>query len=161
MSTDQTSTGQNATSNLSPSQAFGLVLDTAVTVVAAKLERKAAGWIDKLSAVAGSKASERTVLELADRGLDAVAESGGLAQRAGAAGAKAHLHGERPTSAALRSVWHAGTPAVKAAILTSAVAAVVLLAVSPVLLVVYLLIWIAIAAVQRSRSGRRRGLATA
>ncbi|MDH2413801.1 hypothetical protein [Nocardioides sp. CER19] len=161
MSTHRASTGQNSTSSLSPSEAFGMVLDAAVTVVAAKVERKAAGWIDKLSAVAGSRASETTVLGLADQGLDVVAESGGLAQRAGAAGVKAHLHGEGPTSAALRSVWHAGTPAVKAAMLTSAVAAIVLLALSPVLLVIYLLIWIVIAAVHRARAVRRRGLATA
>ena len=129
--------------------------------VAAKLERKTAGWIDKLSAVAGGSDSSEALIGLADEGLDAVAESGGVAQRAGAEGVKAHVHGRSPAWAAIRGVWQAGTPAVRAAVVTSAVAAVVLLLLSPVLLVVYLLSWLVIAAVLRAQATRRRHLATA
>ena len=150
---------QSAQSSPSPAQAFGMVLDAAVGTVAAKLERKTAGWIDKLSAVAGENHSTDAIDELTDAGLDAVAESGGLAQRAGAEGVKARVHGKSPAWAAIRAVWRAGTPAVRAAIVTSAVAAVVLLLVSPALLVVYLLSWLVIAAVCRSRATRQRHLA--
>jgi len=151
-------TDQSASSNPSPSQAFGIVLDAAVGTVAAKLERKTAGWIDKLNAVAGKNHSADAIIDLTDEGLDAVAESGGVAQRAGAEGVKARVHGKSPAWAAIRGVWQAGTPAVRAAIVTSAVAAVVLLLVSPALLVVYLLSWLVIAAVHRSRATRQRHL---
>ncbi len=156
MSTTEAPTDQGARSSPGPAQAFGMVLDAAVGTVAAKLERKTAGWIDKLSAVAGKNQSTDAIIELTDEGLDAVAESGGVAQRAGAEGVKARVHGNSPAWAAIRAVWQAGTPAVRAAIVTSAVAAVVLLLVSPALLVVYLLSWLVIAAVSRSRATRQR-----
>ncbi|GAA2139967.1 hypothetical protein GCM10009844_09210 [Nocardioides koreensis] len=79
-----------------------------------------------------------------------------MAQRAGAEGVKAQMHGKSPAWAAIRGVWQAGTPAVRAAIATSAVAAVVLLLLSPVLLLVYLLSWLVIAAVYRARATRQR-----
>jgi hypothetical protein len=79
-----------------------------------------------------------------------------VAQQAGAEGVKAHVHGKNPAWAVIRGLWHAGTPAVRAAVVTSAVAAVLLLLVSPVLLVVYLLSWLVIAAVCRSRATRQR-----
>jgi len=160
MTTTEAPTDQGA-GNPSPGQAFGMALDAVVGAVAAKLERKTAGWADKLESVATKNRSSDTVTHLADAGLDAVADSGGVAQRAGAEGAKAHLHGKSPTRAAIRGAWQAGTPAVRAAIATSAIAAVVLLLLSPALLLVYLLSWLVIAAVHRSRATRRRHPATA
>jgi hypothetical protein len=147
---------EQGTGSPTPAQAFGVVLDAAVGTVAAKLERKTAGWIDKLSAVVTNSHSTAAIEGLTDAGLDAVAESGGVAQRAGAEGVKAHVHGKNPAWAAIRGVWHAGTPAVRAAVVTSVAAAVLLLLVSPVLLIVYLLSWLVIAAVCRSRAARRR-----
>lgn len=161
MSKAEASTDRGARVTPSPGQAFGLVLEAAVGTVAAKLERKIAGWTDKLSSVAASKDSSDAIIGLADQGLDAVAESGGVVQAAGAEGIKAGVHGKSPLWAAIRGVWEAGTPAVRAAIVTSAVAAVVLLVVSPVLLVVYLLSWLVIAAVYRTRATGRRRPATA
>jgi len=158
MRTPEAPTDRSAGSSPGPAQAFGLVLDAVVGTVAAKLERKTAGWIDKLDAVAGGSASTDALTGLADEGLDAVAESGGVAQRAGAEGVRAHLHGRSPAWAAIRGVWQAGTPAVRAAVVTSAVAAVVLLLLSPVLLVVYLLSWLVIAAVLRAQASRQRHL---
>ena len=142
--------------NPSPGQAFGMALDAVVGSVAAKLERKTAAWIDRLDAVARKHETSDAIVDLADEGLDAVADSGGVAQRAGAEGVKAQLHGKSPTRAAIRGMWQAGTPAVRAAIVTSAAAAVVLLLLSPAFLVVYLLSWLVIAAVYRSRAARRR-----
>ena len=49
----------------------------------------------------------------------------------------------------------------RAAIVTSGVAAVVLLLLSPALLVVYLLSWLVIAAVHRARDTRRHQVAPA
>jgi hypothetical protein len=156
MSAAEAPTDQTAKGRPGPAQAFGMVLNATVGSVAAKLERKTAGLIDKLGAVAGKGASSDAVVELADEGLDAVADSGGVAQRAGAEGVKAHMHGESPVWAVIRGVWQAGSPAVKAAIVTSVAAAVVLLLVSPVLLIVYLLSWLVIAAVAQSRSAHQR-----
>jgi len=156
MSTTEAPTEQGNGNSPTPAQAFGLALDAVVGALAAKLERKTAGWIDKLNAVAGGKDSTDAILEMADEGLDAVAESGGVAERAGAAGVKARLHGKSPVWAAIRGTWQSGTPAVRAAIVTAGVAAVVLLLLSPVLLLVYLLSWLVIAAVHRSRAPRER-----
>ena len=158
MRTPEAPTDRSAGSSPGPAQAFGLVLDAVVGTVAAKLERKTAGWIERLDAVAGGSASTDALTGLADEGLDAVAESGGVAQRAGAEGVRAHLQGRSPAWAAIRGVWQAGTPAVRAAVVTSAVAGVVLLLLSPVLLVVYLLSWLVVAAVLRAQANRQRHL---
>jgi hypothetical protein len=138
-----------------------MVLDAVVGTAAAKLERKTAGWIDKLDAVAGKDQSSDAIIGLADEGLDAVADSGGLAQRAGAEGVKARVHGRNPAWAAIRGVWQAGTPAVRAAIVTAGAAAVLLLLLSPALLLVYLLSLLVIAAVSRFRATRQRRVTAA
>ena len=155
MSATQTSTGHTAAGDFSPAQAFGMVLDAAIGNVAARLERRTAGWIHRLETVAGKGDSADGVLGLADEGLDAVADSGGVTQRAGAEGVKAHLHGKSPALAAIRGAWQAGSPAVKAAIITGAVGSVLLLVLSPALLLVYLLSLLVIAAVERARSSGR------
>ncbi len=68
MRTTEVPRDQSAQSSPSPAQAFGMVLDAAVGTVAAKLERKTAGWIDKLSAVAGENHSTDAIDELTDAG---------------------------------------------------------------------------------------------
>jgi hypothetical protein len=138
-----------------------MVLNAVVGAAAAKLQRTTAGVIDKLEGVAGKDKSSDVVGGLADKGLDAVAESGGAAQAAGAEGIKAGLHGKNPAWAAVRGAWNAGSPAVRAAIVTAAVGAVLLLVISPVLALVYLLSWLVIAAVHRTESTRQRRVATA
>jgi len=140
---------------------LGPVLDAVVGVVAAKLDSKTADWVDKLNAVASKSRPADAVVALADQGLDAVADSGGVLQRAGAEGVKARVHGKSPAWAAIRGAWQAGEPPTQALIVTSAVAAVVLLLVSPVLLLVYLLSWLVIAAVARARSARQHQVQTA
>lgn len=154
MTTTDIQTGRNAASDPRPAQAFGIVLDALVGTVAAGLERRTAEWIDKLSAIVNKNDSSEAVLGLTDKGLDAV--DGGAAQRGGAEGVKAHMHGRSPAWAAIRGVWQAGTPAVRAAVVTSGVAAVLVLVLSPALLLVYLLSWLVIAALYRAR-GIRRG----
>lgn len=154
MTTTEIQAGRDSASD--PAQAFSIVLDALVGTVAARLERKTAEWIDKLSAVVNKNVSSEAVLGLSDKGLDAVAGSGGAAQRGVAVGVKAHLHGRSPARAAIRGVWQAGTPAVRAAVVTSGVAAVLLLLLSPALLFVYLLSWLVITVLCRAR-GTRRG----
>ena len=154
-------TESDAASDPRPAQAFGIVLDALVGTVAARLERKTAEWIDKLSAVVDKNVTPEAVTGLTDRGLDAVGGSGGAAQRGVAEGVKAHVHGRSAARAAIRGVWQAGTPAVRAAVVTSGVAALVLLLLSPALLLVYLLTWLVIAALDRARRTRRdRGATT-
>jgi hypothetical protein len=137
-----------------------MALDAAVGSVAARLERTTAGWIDKLNAIASKNLSGDAATSLADEGLDAVGDSGGVTKRAGAEAVKAHLHGKNPAWAAIRGAWQEGTPAVRAAIVTAGVGAVVLLLLSPALLLVYLLSWVVVAAVARSRSSHRRQAVT-
>ena len=155
MTTSDVQLQRDAGSDPGPGQAFGIVLDALVGTVAVRLERKTAEWIDKLHAVVDKNLTSEAVVGLTDKGLDAVAGSGGAAQRGAADGIKAHLHGRSPASAAIRGVWEAGTPAVRAAVVTSGVAAVVLLLLSPALLLVYLLSWLVIAALYRARRHRR------
>src|SRR4051794_31640440 len=96
MTTRDVQAAPDAASDPRPAQAFGIVLDALVGTVAARLERTTAGWIDKLSAVVDRNVSSDDVLGLTDRGLDAVAGSGGAAQRGAAEGVKAHMHGRNP-----------------------------------------------------------------
>lgn len=135
--------------------AFTSVLNAALGTVAAKLERRIAGWTEKLNGVAAGGDSSEGLVGLADEGLDDLTQGGGAAQRAGAEGVKAGLHGANPIWAAIRGAWQSGTPAVKAAIVAAALSAVLLLLVSPVLLLVYLLSLLIIAAVQRARAARK------
>jgi len=116
---------------------FGLVLDAVVGTVAATVDRKTTSWIDRLNAIT-------------DRH-----QSGGVVQQAVTEGVKARVQGKSATRAAVRGVWQGGSPEVRAAMVTSVVAAVLLLPLSPVLLVVYLLSWLVIAAVHRARPSRR------
>jgi len=76
--------------------------------------------------------------------------------RLSAEGAKTHAHSAGLAWTAVKGAWQAGTPVVRAAIVTSVVAAVVLLVASPALLVVYLLSLLVIAAVWRSWAPRHR-----
>lgn len=139
----------------SPAAAFTSVLNAAVGSAAAKLERKATDWTDKLNDIAGGHDTSAALTELADEGLDEVADAGGVKEKAGAEGVKASLHGKNPIWAAIKGAWEAGTPVVKAAIIASVVAAVLLLVLSPVLLVVFLLSLLIIAAVHRARAAKK------
>lgn len=134
----------------SPAGAFASVLSVAVGVAATKLERKVVGWADKLQ---GGDASEGPA-PLADEVLDRVAE-GGTAERAGAEGVKAGLHGKNPIWAATKGAWQAGTPVVRAAIITAGASAILLLLLSPVLCLLFLLSLLIIAAVERLRAGEQ------
>ena len=138
----------------SPAGAFASVLSVAVGVAAAKLERKVVRWADKLNGVASGDGASGVVADVADKGLDELAESGSAAEAAGAEGIKASLHGQNPIWGAVTGAWQSGTPVVRAAIVTAGVSAILLLLVSPVLFVVFLLSLLIIAAVHRARAAK-------
>jgi len=152
MSSTATSTTQGVRGLHSPAGAFTSVLSAVVGIAAAKLERKVVVWSDKLNGVASGGSSSEGLAALADEGLDELAEGAGAAEKAGAEGAKAVLHGKNPIWAAIKGAWQAGTPGVRAAIIAAAAAAILLLLLSPVLLVVFLLSLLIIAAVHRARA---------
>jgi hypothetical protein len=133
-----------------PAGAFTSILTAAVGFAAGKLERKVAAMTDKLQGVADPSAASGALGALADEGLDELAE-GGAANKAGAEGLKAGLHGKNPVWAAVGGAWQSGTPVVRAAIVTAAASTVLLLILTPVLGVVFLLSLLLIAAVQRAR----------
>jgi len=85
-----------------------------------------------------------------EAGLDGGADGGGAAQNAAAEGVKAHWQGNNPIWAAVHGAWQSGTPAVRAAIVTAAASAILLVAVSPVLCLVFLLSLVVIAAIHRA-----------
>jgi hypothetical protein len=131
-----------------PFGAFASVMNAAVGVATTKLDQRITSWTDKLNGIGSSE----QLGDLADEGLDELAEGGGAKQTAGAEGVKAGLHGKNPFVAAVKGLWKGGSPAVKAAILTAIVSTILLLILSPVLLLVFLLSLLVIAAVHRARS---------
>lgn len=137
-----------------PAGAFTQVLNAAVGSAANKMEERVAGWADKLNGIA-SGGSSNELTDLADEGLDDIAEGGGAKQSAGAAGAKASLHGKNPFWAAIKGAWQGGTPVVRAAIVSAIAATILLLVLSPVLLLVFLLSLLVIAAVQKARAAKK------
>jgi hypothetical protein len=128
---------------------FTSLLGAAVGAAAAKLERKVGEWAGNPGGAEHDK-SEESLPPLAEAGLDAVAEGGGAAQNAAAEGVKAKWQGNNPIWAAVQGAWQSGTPAVRAAIVTAAASAILLLAVSPVLCLVFLLSLLVIAAIHRA-----------
>ena len=154
MSSTATSATREVRADQSPAGAFASVLNAAVGSAAATMERKVVGWADKLDGV-GDGDSSGGLAGLADEGLDELAEGGGAKEKAGAEGVKAGLHGKNPVWAAIKGAWQAGTPVVRAAIISAVAAAILLLLLSPVLLVVFLLSLLIIAAVHRIRSAKR------
>jgi hypothetical protein len=139
----------------SPAGVFTSVLNAAVGSAAAGMERRVVAWTDKLNGVASGSGGSGGLAELADAGLDDLAEGGGAKQTAGAAGVKAGMHGKNPFWAAVKGAWRGGTPVVRAAIVAAIVSTILLLVLSPVLLLVFLLSLLIIAAVQRARAARR------
>jgi hypothetical protein len=127
----------------SPAGAFTAALSAAVGGAADKFEKKAVSLAGKLAAGG-----------LADDGLDEVADGGGAKAKAGTEAVKAGLHDKNPAWAAIKGAWEAGTPAVRAAIITAVAAAVLLLLTSPVLAIVFGLSLAVIAAVHRVRGAR-------
>ena len=108
------------------SAAFTAVLNAAVGSAAARMDEQITRWTDRLN-------------------------GGGAQQAAGASALKAKLDGRGVFKAAVKGAWEAGSPAVRAAIVTAIVATILLLLVSPVLLLVFLLSLLVIAAVHRAR----------
>lgn len=149
-----TSTGPGVGSG-DPARAFTSILSAAVGGAAAKLEQQVVGWTDKLNGIASGDGGSGELVDLADAGLDDLAEGGGAKQTAGAAGAKAGLHGKNPFWAAVKGAWRGGTPVVRAAIVSAIVATILLLVLSPVLLLVFLLSLLVIAAVHRARAAKK------
>ena len=119
------------------------------------MEQRVVGWTDKLNGIASGDSASRELVDLADDGLDDLAEGGGAKQTAGAAGAKASMHGKNPFWAAVKGAWRGGTPVVRAAIVAAIVATILLLVLSPVLLLVFLLSLLVIAAVHRARAAKK------
>ena len=138
----------------SPAGVFNSVLNAAVGSAAAKLEQRVVAWTDKLNGV-GSRGGSSELAQLADEGLDDVAEGGGARLTAGAAGVKAGMHGKSPVWAAIKGAWRGGTPVVRAAIVAAVASAALLLVLSPVLSLVFLLSLLVIAAVQKARAAKK------
>lgn len=155
MTSTAASSTQRTRSSDGPAGAFTSVLSAAAESLATKLERRVAGWTDKLNGVATGGGSSGAVTELADEGLDQLGEAGGAGQRAGVEGVKASLHGANPIWAAIKGAWHSGTPVVRAAIVAAVASVILLLLVSPVVLLVFLVSLLVIAAVQRARAAKR------
>lgn len=153
MSATATSTTPRISAD-NPGAAFASVLNAAVGTAAAKLERRVAGWTDQLNDIA-SGSSSGELGQLADEGLDNLADGGDAKQGAAAKGAKASLHGKSPFWAAIKGAWEGGKPVVKAAIVTAFVATALLFVLSPVLLLAFLLSWLVIAAVQTARAAEK------
>lgn len=152
MSTAEISADHGISDSQSPAEAFTSVLNAAVGSAAAKLDRKATTWTDQLNDIAGGQDTSAALTEMADEGLDEVADSGGVKTKAGAEGVRATLQGKNPIWAAIKGAWQASSPAVKAAIIASVVSVILLLLLSPVLSIVFLLSLLIIAAVHRARA---------
>src|SRR6478735_8322474 len=105
----------------SPGGAFASVLNAAVQSTAGSLEQTVGSWVDKLNDVAGGGDPPDELVSLADEGIDHMAEGGGTQAKAGAAGLKAKLEGRNPFRAAVAGAWRAGTPVVRAAIISAIV----------------------------------------
>ena len=119
-----------------PGSAFTAVLNAAVGGAASKMDDQVSRWTDRLNGIASGERSSP-------------------AEAAGVAGAKASLQGRNPFWAAVRGLWSAGSPAVRAAVVTALVATILLLVTSPVLLLVFLVSLLVIAAVQRAMRAAR------
>ena len=136
-STEATSTAEDAPEQ-SPGAAFAGIMSTAVGYVAAKATRQTDEWASSLTAVA-----------------EAGGWGGGAREQAALRAAEAHGQGRNPVWAAIKGTWSGGGAKIRAAIVTAVVSLVVLALVSPVLLLVYLLSLLVIAAVMKARSGNR------
>jgi hypothetical protein len=141
------------------------MLNAAVAMGVAKLERKVEGWTGKVNGggkvngdAGADDESSGDVSPLADAALDQLGE-GGAAKKAGAEGVKASLHGNNPILAAIKGAWESGTPVMRAAIITAGVAAIVLALVSPVLLIVFLLSLLVTASAHRAAQSRQSNAA--
>ena len=97
MSSTATSTTQGAHAEQSPAGAFTSVLNAAVGSAAAKLERRAVIWTDKLNGITRGDNSSGGLAALADEGLDALAEGGGAKEKAGAEGIKVGTRSGQPS----------------------------------------------------------------
>jgi hypothetical protein len=133
-----------------PAGVFTSVLGGVIEAAATKLESKVGQWADKLEGGTDRGDRKGALAPLVETGLDEVAAHGGPAENAAAQGVKAHWQGNNPIWAAVRGAWESGTPAVRAAIVTAAAAAVFLVVLSPVLCLVFLLSLLVIAAVHRA-----------
>jgi hypothetical protein len=138
-----------------PGGAFATVLNAAVQSAASSLEHTVGSWTDKLNGIASGDDPGSELVSLADEGIDEVTEGGGAKEKAGGEALKAKLEGKNPFKAAVAGAWQAGTPVVRAAIVSAVVAVILLLLLSPVLLLVFLLSLLIIAAVHRARSGKK------
>ena len=152
MSSTATTPTNDSSVGLSPGGAFTSVLNAAVQSAAGSLEHTVGSWAGKLNSMTGGGSPPDELVSLADEGIDELAEGGGAKAKAGAEGLKAKLEGRNPFRAAIAGAWRAGTPIVRAAIVSAVVAVILLLLVSPVLLLVFLLSLLIVAAVQRVRA---------
>ncbi len=152
MSSTATMATDEARARVTPAGTFTMVLNAAVQSAATNLEQTIGSWTGKLNDVARGGGSSEALVSLADEGIDELAKGGGTKEKAGAEGLKAKLAGKNPFRAAVAAAWQAGTPIVRAAIVSALVAVIVLLVASPLLLIVFLLSLLIAAAVRRVRS---------
>jgi hypothetical protein len=138
-----------------PAGVFTSVLNAGVSSAAVVLEKKAAGWADRLTDIASGGNAREGLKSRADTGLGELADGGGAKQKATAEWIKAALHGKNQMWAAIKGAWQGGTPVVRAAIIAGFAAAILLLPVSAVPLLVFLVSLLILTVVQRVRTPNR------
>jgi hypothetical protein len=150
-------TTTTASPSSSPGAAFSHVLSAAVDFAARKANQATEGWTEKLNDIAsggGPESDDGSGGGLVDDVLEEGAEGQDAKTQAGLKGARAALQGKNPVWAAIKGAWAGGSVGVKAAIVTAIVSLVLLAALSPVLLLVFLLSLLIVAAVTKLRSSQ-------
>jgi len=136
---------------------FTDALNSTLGGATAKLSSKVDEWTDRLNDVASGTARKlySEIGEQAAKGLEDATGDGGAKEQAITEGVAASLRGKNPFWASLKGAWSGGNAFVRAAIVTALVGVVLLLVLSPVLLLVFLLSLLVIAAVAKVRSVKR------
>lgn len=114
------------------------------------IEHKVADWTDNLNHVAHVEKSD--LRRVSSDSLGEAAEGGSATRQTGLKGAHASIQGKNPIWAATKGAWAGGCAVVRAAIVAS-VLATILLVLSPVLFLLSLLI---IAAIHRAMRARHQ-----
>lgn len=149
MTTSTASAPRTAAPPASPGAAFNNVISAALEVAASKVDN----WINKLSDASAG------IPEVPSAGgddvADKLAEGGGATQQAGVRGVQAGLQGKNPVWAAIKGAWASASTKVRAAVVTAGVSLILLLVLSPVLLLVYVLTALILAAVSKARASKQ------
>ena len=137
---------EDTTPASSAGTAFSSIMGSALGVVSAKVD----DWSATLEGIAGGVPKDAS--SATDGVADELAAGGGAKQQAGIRGVQAGMEGKNPVWAAIKGAWTGGSTLVRAAVVTAGVALLLMAVVSPVLLLVFLLSALVVAAVTQARS---------